>query len=124
METKSGVTPQDCTPATRTRVVNVGSAGARCDVYIGREQATRRHWGNPFRIGPYGTRADVVHKFDLWIHGVAYANVEPERRAWMLGNVGSLRGKILGCHCSPEACHGHILARLADGYEDSTDEAS
>jgi hypothetical protein len=26
-----------------------------------------------------------------------------------------LKGKTLGCWCKPEACHGDILAKLADG---------
>jgi len=26
----------------------------------------------------------------------------------------NLRGKILGCYCAPLACHGDILARIAN----------
>jgi len=29
-----------------------------------------------------------------------------------------LRGKILGCHCKPKACHGDILAEIADSEPD------
>jgi len=25
-----------------------------------------------------------------------------------------LKGKILACWCAPEACHGHVLARIAN----------
>jgi len=28
-----------------------------------------------------------------------------------------LRGEVLGCYCNPLPCHGHVLARVADGGE-------
>lgn len=109
------------TPATT--VVNI-SHGDACDVYIGRNRAHNHHWGNPFRIGTHGSRADVIHKFDLWMDGIAYTHIEPERRAWMLANIHTLKGKRLGCFCKPDPCHGDILARIADEYESNIEEAS
>lgn len=62
-------------------------------------------WGNPFRIGPDGTRAEVLEKYAAWIR------TQPELvRAAKL----ELRGKRLGCVCVPKACHGHILAAIAE----------
>ncbi|MHB8407806.1 MAG: DUF4326 domain-containing protein [Acidiferrobacterales bacterium] len=29
--------------------------------------------------------------------------------------LGELRGKVLGCWCSPQACHGDVLEELANG---------
>jgi len=71
-----------------------------CDVYIGR----RSKWGNPFIMGPDGTRAEVIAKFEEWIME------QPE----LLADLPSLRGKRLGCFCAPLECHGDVLVRLAD----------
>lgn len=71
------------------------------DVYIGRPSK----WGNPFCIGRDGTREDVIAKFRDYLctfpELIAYAKLE-------------LRGKVLGCWCSPLACHGDVLANVAD----------
>lgn len=97
------------------------------------DRATR--WGNPFGLA--GTKADVVvatteeavaaHR--AWLDGdPRYAHVQPQRRAWVLANVGRLRDKVLGCWCAPpggltaadtpHVCHGQTLAQLADAPEE------
>lgn len=68
-------------------------------VYIGRPSK----WGNPFKIGPDGDRAEVIRKFE------AYVSTSPLR-----DNLWELRGKSLICYCAPEACHGDVLLRLAN----------
>ena len=85
-------------PRQPTRVVHY--ALARFDIYVGR--GTK--WGNPYRIGPDGTRREVIEKFEAYI----------ARRPHLLVALGEIRGKVLGCHCAPSACHGDVLARLAD----------
>lgn len=78
------------------------------DVYIGRPSK----WGNPFHIGAkHGDRAAVIAKYAAWI----------QTQPHLLAALGELRGKRLGCYCAPLACHGDVLARLADalGDEDS-----
>jgi hypothetical protein len=70
------------------------------DVYIGRGSK----WGNPFRIGPDGTREQVIAKFCDYI----------AQRPDLLGAVHELKDKTIGCWCAPQACHGHVLAELAD----------
>ena len=32
----------------------------------------------------------------------------------LLAALPELRGKRLGCWCAPQACHGDVLAQLAD----------
>jgi hypothetical protein len=32
----------------------------------------------------------------------------------LMGELGQLKGKVLGCWCVPERCHGHALAELAN----------
>ena len=68
------------------------------DVYIGRGSK----WGNPFRIGIDGTREDVIKQYEDWIQ------TQPQ----LLNSLEELRGKTLGCFCSPQACHGDILVEL------------
>ena len=78
------------------------------DVYIGRPSK----WGNPFsdRLGTLAehvvaSREEAISRYELWIRTqpelIAAAKVE-------------LRGKVLGCWCKPKACHGDVLARIAD----------
>ena len=74
------------------------------DVYIGRPSI----FGNPFKIGPGGTRAEVIEKYRAWVLEKP-ALVEEIR--WQL------RGKRLGCYCAPQPCHGDVLAEIADSDE-------
>ena len=101
----------------QTKVINIKS-GDRYDIYIGRNRGSACHFGNPFVIGPDGTREDVIRKFDLWIRGVAYTQIESHRRAWILQNIEKLRGKTLGCYCKPLACHGDIYIQLLQEAEE------
>jgi hypothetical protein len=71
-----------------------------CDVRIDRPSI----WGNPFRIGPDGTRHQVIQKYRAWIL------TQPH----LLARLPELRGKVLGCWCKPGECHGDVLAELAD----------
>ncbi len=82
-----------------TRVVNCKKEPY--DVYIGRPSK----WGNPFKIGTDGSRQDVIHKYRFWILDNTSLNKQIR---------SELRGKTLGCWCRPDACHGDVLAELAD----------
>ena len=75
---------------------------AKFDVYIGRGRASP--WGNPFQIGKDGTREEVIAKYRAWLLQ------QPE----LMARLPELRGKILGCWCSPKPCHGEVLAALAN----------
>ena len=70
------------------------------DVYIGRPSK----WGNPFEIGVDGNRAEVIEKYREWIL------TQPK----MLSELSELKGKILGCWCSPSPCHGDVLVELIE----------
>lgn len=72
------------------------------DVYIGRPSK----WGNPFTIGKDGDRADVIEKYRKWL--MARPNLIEEAKS-------ELKGMTLGCFCAPKACHGDILAEIANG---------
>ena len=81
-----------------TRVVH--QSRTPFDVYIGRPSK----WGNPFEIGPDGTRAEVIEKYREWLLA------QPE----LLSQLHELKGKTLGCWCSPLPCHGDVLVELID----------
>ena len=83
---------------TKTSVVHCKKS--KYDIYIGRPSM----WGNPFILGRDGNRDDVVDKYKDWIKG----------RPDLLERINTLRGKRLGCFCSPNRCHGDTLAELAD----------
>jgi hypothetical protein len=70
------------------------------DVYIGRPSK----WGNPFVITREDQRAKVVEQYR------EYLLASPE----LMAALPELRGKTLGCWCAPLACHGDVLAELAD----------
>ncbi len=70
------------------------------DVYIGRPGK----WGNPFEINKDGTRKQVIIKYKNWIL------TQPK----LLADLHELKGKKLGCWCSPQACHGDVLLELAN----------
>lgn len=79
------------------------------DVYIGRPSI----WGNPFVIGRDGDRVEVIRKYQ------DYLNTRPDLQARARVE---LRGKRLACYCVPLACHGDILAEIANS--DSLTEGS
>ena len=70
------------------------------DVYIGRPSK----WGNPFVIGKDGDRETVIKKYREW--GLERGLNHDAKK--------ELRGKVLGCWCSPNACHGDVLAEWAN----------
>lgn len=93
-----------------TTVANI--AKEPFDIYIGRASPRRRlkasKFANPFKIGRDGDRAQVLEKYRNYLRSRPDL-IEAARR--------ELRGKVLGCWCKPEACHGDILAAVADGGE-------
>lgn len=71
------------------------------DVYIGRPSK----WGNPFVLGKDGDRQEVISKYYDWI---------TKQPNLMSAIHAELKGKRLGCWCSPLPCHGDVLAYLAE----------
>lgn len=69
------------------------------DVYIGRPSK----WGNPFTMKSEADRGHVILEYEVWILQ------QPE----LMAALHELKGKVLGCWCSPRPCHGEVLERLA-----------
>lgn len=79
------------------------------DVYIGRPSK----WGNPF------THIDDKHTLAEFIVGSRQEAIT-KYREWILNNpkllndLHELKGKILGCWCKPQSCHGDVLIELIE----------
>lgn len=79
------------------------------DVYIGRGSK----WGNPFTHLPVsGTKAtfQVATRDEAIGSYAAWLSTQPN----LLAALPELKGKVLGCYCSPQSCHGDVLSRLAN----------
>lgn len=61
-------------------------------------------WGNPFILDEDGDRETVIENY------ADYLTKRPSLRKMN----ATLRGRILGCWCYPEPCHGHILTKEFD----------
>lgn len=85
-----------------TKVVN--KRNEAYDIDIGRPGK----WGNPFYIGPDGTREEVIGKYRKWITGPGI---------YKLKDLEELRDKRLGCYCAPLPCHGDVLKELLENKD-------
>lgn len=76
-------------------------------VYIGRNMsvyvkgANGSKWATPFNVKQYG-RDGCLKKYREYI----------ESNEELLKDLGELEGKVVGCWCFPENCHGDILMEL------------
>jgi hypothetical protein len=77
-------------------------------VYIGNRQRQgpglvwpKSIWGNPYLVREYGREEAIRLYRERLIH-----------RRDLLVRLPELRGKVLGCWCKPERCHGDVLAEL------------
>lgn len=82
----------------KTTVVNIKKD--EFDVNCGRPSK----WGNPFIIGRHGDRDEVIKKHKEWFRG----------QLNLINQLDELKGKRIGCYCSPQPCHLDFLAMLAD----------
>lgn len=71
------------------------------DVYIGRPSI----WGNPYVIGKDGSREEVIAKYEEYLLN----------NKSLLDLLPTLMGKVLGCWCYPNPCHGDVILRLLYG---------
>lgn len=65
--------------------------------------------GNPFVVGLDGNRRVVI---DLHMRLWRTHLESPHVREWALASLRMMKGKRLGCHCKPLACHGDNYVKL------------
>ncbi len=92
----------------------VNAAGNRY-VYVGRPTK----WGNPFSHksntkAQYLTtsREEAVKRYEDYL----IMNKE------LIAALTELKGKVLGCWCSPKLCHAQVLAKHADMIEEHLED--
>lgn len=68
-------------------------------------------WGNPFKL-PHrandATREVVIDKYRQYLR---------ERPDMIAKARRELKGRVLVCACKPKACHGDVLAAVAEGED-------
>ncbi len=117
--TRPKTDPDSPSRSGKTRVVALRRCGGRilqdCDVYIGRTCSQggwalpQSKWHNPFSVQRCGSVDKAVAQFRTYLL----------KQPALMADLGSLRGKVLGCWCKKpktphSACHGDVLAELAD----------
>tara|TARA_R110001599_G_scaffold21639_2_gene81056 strand:- start:24354 stop:25757 length:1404 start_codon:yes stop_codon:yes gene_type:complete len=100
-----------------TRVVRMRRKGGiivqNCDVYIGRNmyqggwRLKESKFFNPFKIQEYGSRAEVIRQYRAYL----IDKIETTPKEW-IPEILKLKGKSLGCWCSPDPCHGDVLVEF------------
>jgi hypothetical protein len=86
-------------------------------VYIGRNMvfyvpgAKASKWANPFNVKKYGRDECLkLYKKHIMENPKLMKRIRKE-----------LQGKVLGCWCKPEACHGDVLLKILEELEESDD---
>lgn len=74
-------------------------------VYIGRPSK----WGNPFPVDDVG-RDMAIEMYRDWVT----VRMDDGNDDFLADIKSELKGKTLVCWCKPLACHGDVLAELAD----------
>jgi hypothetical protein len=82
------------------------------DVYIGRavprSRLKKSPFANPFKISKTLSREESIREYKGWL--LAQPELVEKARK-------ELKGKVLGCWCKPEACHGDVLVEIVEGNE-------
>lgn len=92
-----------------TKVINLYKQNH--DVYIGRAGNGRDgYFGNPFPLRAGEERGSTLEKYREYF--LKRLETDSEFKEKVL----SLQGKTLGCFCSPNACHGDIIAEYVNIY--------
>ena len=87
----------------KTTVVNITKT-KRYDFYIGRGSP----FGNPFDYMKLGiTRTECIEMYRTWFYKKLNDPVFRDR-------VLELKGKVLGCFCKPDACHGDVIVEYLE----------
>lgn len=77
-------------------------------------------WGNPFRVGTHGTRAECVELHIQLMGGlltISLRNVDEQQRCFehARAHIAELRGRDLACWCSIDGpCHADTLLEIAN----------
>lgn len=68
-------------------------------------------FANRFKIGVDGTREEVLAKYEHEMR-LRVENDDEFKQSLL-----SIKDKVLGCWCKPEACHGDIIVKIINELE-------
>lgn len=91
---RGGQVVQDC---------DVYMTGAVSQMYMGGWKLPASDWANPFTVKECGSNRQACEKYESWLRS---------ERPDLIERLPELQGKVLGCWCKPEDCHGDVLVRL------------
>jgi hypothetical protein len=97
---------------------------SKYDIYIGRKNNSKFHYGNiashkddTLAAVRVQSREEAIKVFEEWLDGKAYQETEPERREWIWRQIPYIdENAVLGCWCSPKDCHGRIIKEKVEEY--------
>ena len=97
----------------KTKVVNLRVDAY--DVYIGRAgKGQKGYFGNPFKLEDFdNNRMLCILAYKRYFD--ARIAEDTQFRVRIL----KLKGKVLGCFCKPQLCHGDVIAEWLDSKTDS-----
>lgn len=86
--------------------------GRKGIVFINGERYPKQDsiWHNPFKIDSIHDRNYVIQQYEIYIRNKINENSQLKQELL------KLKGKNLGCWCSPEKCHGDILLKLIEEF--------
>ena len=83
-------------------------------VYVGRPTPL----GNQFKIGPDGTREEVINLYRIWLWNEMSFTAGPPAAARMINRLYRhwlLEDELtLVCWCAPEPCHADVIKRALE----------
>ncbi len=102
----------------------VNAHDTRCDVFVGpRPAEPNAHFGNPFSHVGHSTTKVVVESreeanrcYEAWLKGDEFQEIEPKRLLWILENLPSLKGRILGDWVYPIPSNAGVLEKLLNEW--------
>lgn len=108
-------------------VVNIRAMSANADVVrVDRQSGLLGEggWGNPFRIGPDGSRDEVIAKYRALLWDLCNGRVQAVGRRFNMADLRALNGRTLACWCAPKPCHADVLLRAAAWAEEQPEAHS
>ncbi len=91
-------------------------------IYIGRNMShyvpgtNASIWGNPYHVVKTGKKYNGVLKLYTIDESLEKYRQYVENNPNLLNRLSDLKGKVLGCWCKPNKCHGDILVELVNKY--------
>lgn len=82
----------------------------------------RSGFGNPFIINKDGNREKVIKEYAEWlrewVEDEEELTIDGVSNKWIIEHLYLLKGKTLGCWCTPLPCHGDVIIEYLEGLDE------